>query len=155
MALKIGVASDHAGKDLKRMILEFLQINECEPLDYGVAADAERSVDYPDYAEIVARAVADKKIDRGILICGTGIGMAITANKVPGVRAASVWDEYSCRMSRAHNDANVLCLGSRTINTHRAVDLVKLWLDTPFDGDRHQLRLNKIRELEKKFLRQP
>jgi ribose 5-phosphate isomerase B len=152
--MKVGVASDHAGKELKRMILEFLAVNDCEPSDYGVAWDSDRSVDYPDYAELVARDIADRKIERGILVCGTGIGMAITANKIPGVRAAAIWDEYSCRMSRAHNDANVLCIGSRTINAHRAVDLVKIWLETPFDGDRHQLRLNKIREIEKKLLRQ-
>ncbi|MEZ4741495.1 MAG: ribose 5-phosphate isomerase B [Bdellovibrionota bacterium] len=150
---KLGVCSDHAGTELKQMILDFIKLIEVDAIDYGVAHGANTSVDYPDYAELVAKDILVGKIDGGIAICGTGIGMCITANKIPGVRAASAWDEYSARMSRAHNDANVICLGARTLNYHRAVDVVKTWLETPFEGDRHQLRVNKIREIEKKFFK--
>jgi len=146
---KIGIASDHAGKELKQMIIDFVRLIEVEVIDYGVALETDKSVDYPDYAEMLARDIAKQKIDGAIAICGTGIGMAITANKFPGVRAASVWDEFSCKMSRAHNDSNIMCLGARTLNYHRAVDLVRTWLETPFEGERHQMRLNKIREIEK------
>ena len=150
MGMRIGVASDHAGKDLKQMVIEFLRVAGHDPVDYGVGKENESSVDYPDYASLVAQDIPSGKIERGILICGTGIGMCIAANKQAGVRAAVATDEYSARMSRAHNDANVLCLGARVVNHHRAVDFVKVWMDTPFEGGRHQSRLNKIRELEKK-----
>ena len=120
-------------------------------LDYGVAADAAGSVDYPDYADIVASEVCAGRADRGILICGTGIGMCVSANKFPGVRAALVYDEFTTRMSRAHNDSNVLCLGARTINHQRAVDFVKIWLATEFEEGRHRVRLNKIAAIEKRL----
>ncbi len=147
---KLGIAADHAGKELKKMVVDYLRTASIDVTDYGVASDTEQSVDYPDYAVILADEVAKAKADLGILICGTGIGVSIAANKVPGVRAAVVWDEYSCRLSRQHNDANVLCLGARTLNYHRAVELVKLWLSTKFEGDRHQRRINKMREIEKR-----
>lgn len=150
MGLRIGVGSDHAGKELKQLIFDFINMAGHEAVDYGVASDSTKSVDYPDYADILAQDLCAGKLSRGIAICGTGIGMSMVANKYPGVRAAVVWDEASCRLSRAHNDANVLCLGARMLNHHRAVDLVKLWLETPFEGERHQLRLNKMREIEKR-----
>jgi len=150
MSDKIGICADHGGKELKRLVYEFLQLTEYEVVDYGVAIDTDKSVDYPDYAALLATEIATGKITRGIAICGTGIGMCITANKFPGVRAASVWDEYTAKKSRQHNDANIICLGGRTLNYHRAVDYVKLWLETPFEGARHEQRLNKIREIEKK-----
>ncbi|MEY4066672.1 MAG: ribose 5-phosphate isomerase [Pseudomonadota bacterium] len=149
--MKIAVASDHAGKELKSYILDFLNLTNHEIFDYGVAADSVGSVDYPDYADIVGSEVANGRVDRGILICGTGIGMCISANKFPGVRAAQVFDEFTARMSRAHNDANVLCLGSRTINHQRAVDFVKIWLTTEFEEGRHRGRLNKIATIEKRL----
>jgi ribose 5-phosphate isomerase B len=149
--MKIAVASDHAGKELKSYILEFLNLTSHEILDYGVAADSVGSVDYPDYADIVGSEVASGRVERGILICGTGIGMCISANKFPGVRAAQVFDEFTARMSRAHNDANVLCLGARTINHQRAVDFVKIWLTTDFEEGRHRTRLNKIGTIEKRL----
>lgn len=149
--MKIAVASDHAGKELKSYILEFLNLTSHEILDYGVAADSVGSVDYPDYADIVGSEVASGRVDRGILICGTGIGMCISVNKFPGVRAAQVFDEFTARMSRAHNDANVLCLGARTINHQRAVDFVKIWLTTEFEEGRHRTRLNKIGTIEKRL----
>ena len=151
MASKIGIAADHAGKELKQLVADFVGLKNFEVIDYGVAYDSNKSVDYPDYAAILAADVASGKIDRGVLICGTGIGMCITANKFPGVRAAQVWDEFTARMSRAHNDANIICLGASVTNHHRAVELVNLWLDTPFEGSRHQSRLDKIREIEKKL----
>jgi len=150
MSIKIGIASDHAGKELKQMVVDFVRMMDYEVVDYGVAVDMDASVDYPDYAALVAQDVSIGKLDRAIAICGTGIGMCITANKFPNVRAASIWDEFSARMSRAHNDANILCLGARGLNHHRAVDLVKVWLETPFEKGRHQMRLDKIREIEKK-----
>ena len=151
MASTIGIASDHAGKELKQLIADFVRLKNYEVLDYGVAVDSDKSGDYSDYAAILAADVSSGKLDRGVLVCGTGIGMCITANKFPGVRAASVWDEFTARMSRAHNDANIICLGARVLNHHRAAELVNLWLDTPFEGSRHQVRLDKVRELEKKL----
>lgn len=152
MSSKIGIASDHAGKELKQLIADFVRLKNFEVIDYGVSIDTDKSVDYPDYAAILASDISSQKLDRGILICGTGIGMAITANKFPGVRAACVWDEFTARMAKAHNDANVITLGARVLNHHRATELVNLWLDTPFEGNRHKTRLDKIREIEKKNL---
>jgi len=150
MAGKIGIASDHAGKELKQLIFDFIKMTDFEVVDYGVAVDSDKSVDYPDYADVLAQDVSAGKLDRGIAICGTGIGMSIVANKYRGIRAALAWDEFSCRLGRAHNDSNILCLGARVLNHYRAVELVKIWLETPFEGERHQIRLNKVREIEKK-----
>jgi ribose 5-phosphate isomerase B len=150
MALTIGIGADHAGKELKQLIAEMLRLTEHHVVDYGVAADCKTSVDYPDYAAAVASDVSNGKLDAGILVCGTGIGMQIAANKFPGVRAATVWDEFSAKMAKEHNNANILCLGARTTNHMRATELVKLWLDTPFGGSRHQARLDKIREVERR-----
>lgn len=149
--MKIAIASDHAGKELKTFVIDFLNLTNNTVLDYGVAADSSGSVDYPDYADIVASEVSSGRADRGILICGTGIGMCIAANKFPGVRAALVVDEFTARMSRAHNDANVLCLGSRTVNHQRAIDFVKLWLGTEFEEGRHRVRVGKIGAIEKRL----
>ena len=150
---KVGVACDHAGKELKEMVVEFLRTSDIEFVDFGLATSDDKSVDYPDFAELIGLSLIKKDIDCGIAICGTGLGMAIAANKFPTVRAVSVWDEYSAKMGRSHNDANVLCLGARTINHHRAVDLVNVWLRTPFAGDRHELRINKITAIEKKHFK--
>jgi ribose 5-phosphate isomerase B len=150
MSIKVGIASDHAGAELKQLVGDFVRMNNYEVVDYGPAVDAKASVDYPDYAAMLATDVSSGKIARGIAICGTGLGMSIAANKFPGVRAALVWDEFSCRMSRSHNDANVLCLGARTLNPHRAIDFVKIWLETKFEEGRHAVRLGKIRQIEQK-----
>lgn len=147
---KIGVACDHAGKELKSLVFDFLKHTEFEVEDYGVSSEAVVSVDYPDYAAILCEAMNQGKISKGILICGTGIGMSIAANKFPGVRAALVNDEYTARMAKRHNDANVICLGSRTINFHRAVEMTKIWLNESFEGGRHEERMHKLREIEKK-----
>jgi len=146
--MKIGIASDHAGKDLKQLITDFLRLTDAEVTDYGVDPDSEASVDYPDFAGLVATNLVSGNIDRGILICGTGIGMCIAANKYPGVRASLIWDEFTARATRQHNDSNVICLGSRTLNHHRAVDFTKIWLETAYEGGRHQQRLNKITAIE-------
>jgi ribose 5-phosphate isomerase B len=147
--MKIALGSDHRGFEVKRRIAAVLQQMGHEVEDVG--PHSKDSVDYPDYAFKVALAVSAGRAQRGVLICGTGIGMCITANKFKGVRAAPVWDEFTARMSRAHNDANVICLGARVLNHHRAAELVNLWLDTEFEGNRHKQRLDKIREIEKKL----
>ena len=151
MAAKIGIASDHAGKELKQLVADFVRLKNFEVIDYGVSMESDKSVDYPDYAAILATDISSGKIEQGILICGTGIGMSITANKFPGVRAAIVTDEFTARMCKAHNDANVICLGSRVLNPHRATEFVNIWLDTKFEGNRHKTRLDKIRDIERKL----
>ena len=148
--MKIGIASDHGGRILKQEVVEFLKTLDVEVHDFGVPIDDASSVDYPDFAEQLARDVSDKKLERGILICGTGIGMSIAANKVPGVRATLVWDEFTAKMSRLHNNSNVLCLGERVLNHTRALDFVRLWVETEFEGSRHQRRLDKITDIESK-----
>ncbi len=150
MGIKIGLACDHAGKELKALVSDYVKLNDHEVVDYGVAADSSKSVDYPDYAEILASDISTGKLEKGILICGTGIGMAIVANKFPGIRAANVYDEFTARACKAHNNANIICIGSRVLNHHRVADLIKAWLDTEFEGNRHTTRLDKIREIEKK-----
>ena len=147
-SVKIGFASDHAGKELRRNIIEFVKTRGHEVTDYGIGFDVNQSVDYPDYASMVAKAVSEGSIQKGILVCGTGLGMCITANKFKGVRAALLHDEFTARMAAAHNNANIICLGSRTLNFHRACDFTKIWLETPFEGERHQLRINKIHQAE-------
>ncbi len=146
----IGIASDHGGRELKYYIAEFLKTIPLEVKDYGVPYEDSTSVDYPDYASALSLDIANQNISSGILVCGTGIGMSIAANKMKGIRATVVWDEFTARMSRAHNDSNILCLGERVLNRYRAEDLVRIWLDTPFEGHRHQQRLDKIRALETK-----
>lgn len=150
MGMRIGVASDHAGKDLKQIVVEFLRTSGFDVVDYGVGKDNPSSVDYPDFAALVAQDIVSNKLDRAVAICGTGIGMCIAVNRFPGVRAAVANDEYTARMSRAHNDTNILCLGARTTNHFRAIDYLKVWLETPFEEGRHRMRLDKIREIEKK-----
>ena len=141
------IGSDHGGLELKEAIREYLRQRAIEVQDAGTLNND--SVDYPDFGEKVARAVSSGQIERGILICGTGIGMSIVANKFPGVRAALVWDEFTARMSREHNDANILVMGGRVLSSEQACRLVGAWLDARFEGGRHQQRLDKISRLEK------
>lgn len=147
--MKIAVASDHAGYELKQAVIELLQGNGHEVLDLGT--DSDESVDYPDYAIEVASNVAGGRVERGMLICGTGLGMCITANKVAGVRAVGPCDTGQAEISRRHNDANVLCLGQRSLKRQAALEIVSVWLDTPFDGGRHSRRLEIIAELERNW----
>lgn len=142
----IAVASDHGGLDLKDAILAFLRDQQIDCTDLGT--NGTTSVDYPDYAEKVSRAVVSGVARAGILICGTGIGMSISANKIPGIRAALVHDEYTARMAAEHNDANILVMGGRVLSVEQAVRLVDVWLTSRFEGGRHQQRLDKIADLE-------
>jgi ribose 5-phosphate isomerase B len=136
------IASDHAGFDLKAVIRNALEAKGVEVLDLG-PEDA-TSVDYPDMAAKLAEAMAKGVADRGVLICGTGIGIGIAANRYPYIRAALCHDVTTARLSRAHNDANVLCLGARTIGQEVALDCVDMFLATPFEGGRHQRRVDKL-----------
>lgn len=143
------IASDHGGIELKEAVKQVLSGRGLGTDDLGTISP--ESVDYPDFGERVARAVSSGEAKRGILICGTGIGMSIVANKFPGVRAALVTDAFTAQMSREHNDANVLVLGGRVLDVQEACRLVEIWLDTPFEGGRHQRRLDKIAEIEKQL----
>ena len=140
------IASDHGGLELKDAIKKCLVSRGLSVRDFGT--DNDDSVDYPDFGEKVARAVSSSEAERGILICGTGIGMSIVANKFPGVRAALVNDPFSARMAKEHNNANVLVMGGRVITPEVACRLVEIWLDSRFEGDRHQRRLDKISQIE-------
>jgi len=144
--VRIAIGSDHAGYHLKETIKSHLLESGFALDDVGTDSDA--SVDYPDFAAVVAGRVASGESDRGILVCGTGIGMAMAANKVEGIRAASVTDLESARLSREHNDANVLTLGERITPPDLALAIVRLFLETPFAGGRHQRRVDKIMALE-------
>lgn len=148
--MKIAVGADHGGWELKEALKPFLaglghQVQDLGPYD-------EAAVDYPDFGIAVASAVAAGKADRGILICGTGIGMAIVANRHPGIRAALCHDLYTARLSREHNDANILVLGGRIIGKGLALEMARVWLETEFTGGRHSRRLDKVREWEERLL---
>lgn len=138
----MAVASDHGGLLLKKEVVRFLETAGVEYKDFGTHTEA--SCDYPDIVLPLARAVADGAFDRGIIICGTGIGVSIAANKVPGIRAALCHDTFSARAAREHNDANVLTMGQRVIGTGLALDIVQTWLKSPFAGGRHARRVHKI-----------
>ncbi len=144
--MRIALGADHAGIHLKAEIRKLLDERGVPYTDFGTDTDA--SVDYPDFAGAVARAVAGGEFDRGVLFCGSGIGMAIAANKIAGIRAASIVDETSARLSREHNDANVLALGERLTTPDLARRIVSVFLDTPFAGGRHQRRVDKIAALD-------
>ena len=147
----IGIASDHGGRELKIRLKQYLISRGETVRDFGQADDQSDPVDYPDYAEALGQAMYDKQITKGILVCGTGIGMSIAANKFPTVRAAVVWNEFTSRMAKLHNNANVICLGARVLQADEAVGLVGVWLDTEFEGKRHQTRLSKISALEERL----
>ena len=143
--MKIALASDHAGfseKEKLRLVLEDLGL---EVADLGTVSES--SVDYPDYARKVAEQVASGRADQGVLVCGSGTGMAITANKVPGVRAAVAWSEETARLARQHNDANVLAIGARTTPPEEIPKIVRAWFSADFEGGRHADRVRKIEAL--------
>jgi ribose 5-phosphate isomerase B len=144
--MRIAVASDHRGYAVKGRIVELVRSLGHEGIDFG--PDGPDNVDYPDYAAKVARAVSAGEIERGILICGTGVGMCIVANKFPGVRAAPCHDDLTAEMSRMHNDANVLCLSADLLGDRLVNRMVEIWLATKFEGGRHARRLAKITEYE-------
>ncbi|MBI4682870.1 MAG: ribose 5-phosphate isomerase B [Nitrospirae bacterium] len=147
--MKVAIGCDHAGIAMKNEIIPILEELDVDWEDFGTKC--EESCDYPDYGEKVSEAVSKGNVDRGILICGTGIGMSIVANKFPGVRAALCSEDYSAKMSRMHNDANLLVLPGRIINGKTAEEIVKVWFKTDFEGGRHQRRLDKIKAIESRI----
>ncbi len=148
--MKVVIASDHGGYGLKRELVPYIQGLGHEVIDYGTHST--EAVDYPDFAFLVAEAVAAGACDRGIMIDGIGAASAVVCNKVPGVRAASCSDTFTALMSRSHNDSNVLTLGSRVIGGGLAQQVVRIWLDTEFEGGRHLRRVNKVIEFERSYL---
>ena len=140
--MKIGIASDHGGFELKEYLKEYLKKSDIEVTDFGT--DSEESVDYPIYGERCARAVANGEVERGVVCCGTGIGISIAANKVAGIRCALCTDENMARLSRQHNNANVLALGGRITSNEDAQKILDAWLTTEFEGGRHQRRIDMI-----------
>ena len=144
--MKVFIGSDHAGFAVKGLVKELLEKRGFEVEDLGTYSD--ERVDYPDYAAKVARAVADNPGTWGVLICGTGIGMSIAANKIKGIRAAEVHDYYTAQMARAHNDANVLCFGERVVGPGVIESIIDAWCSTEFEGGRHAGRVAKIMALE-------
>ena len=143
---KIAIASDHGGFDLKENIIAFLLKKGLEIDNLG--AHSTDSVDYPDYGIKLAQAITDKKFVRGILICGTGVGMSIVVNRFPGIRGTLCSDVYTAKMCREHNDSNVLIMGGRVIEVSLAIEILETWLNTEFEGGRHQRRLDKIKNID-------
>ena len=146
--MKIAVASDHAGFDLKKGVLDFLDQKGIECKDFGCGPD--ESVDYVDYGEKAIQSLLSGECDRAILFCGTGLGMALVANKHKGIRATPCWDEYVAEVCRSHNNSNCLTLGGRVLPVDEALHYVNIWLETEFEGRRHQERLDKIAKIEEK-----
>ena len=147
--MKIAIGCDHGGLNLKNDIINHLKEKNIEVKDFGTYTEA--SCDYPDIALPVAEAVVAKEFEFGILVCGTGIGIGIAANKVPGVRAALCSDTFSAHATREHNNANILTLGERVVGKGLALDIVDTFLNAKFEGDRHQNRINKITAIEEKY----
>jgi len=146
--MKIALASDHAASDLREIIRAHLESRGFEPVVFDVTVPRPTD-DYPVYADMAARAVANGECELGILICGTGIGMSLAANKVKGIRAAVCSEPYSAKMARAHNNANILCFGARVVGSELAKMIVDTYLDTPFEGGRHQRRVDMIMKIER------
>ncbi len=145
--MQIAIGSDHGGYQLKEEIKQYLDKEGIGVKDFGTYST--ESCDYPDIAKAVGKAVAGEEYDKGILVCGTGIGISIAANKIPGVRAALCHDVFSAKASREHNNANILALGERVIGRGLALEIVQAWLEAEFAGGRHERRVNKIMEIEK------
>lgn len=144
--LKIAIGADHAGFELKEKIVEYLKQNHYEFKDFGTFST--ESCDYPKIAQDVAREVSKKNFERGILVCGSGIGMAIAANKFKGVLAALCWNMFTAKSSRTHNNSNVLCLGQRVTEDDLAMEIVDTWLHTEFEGGRHKTRVDMIEDID-------
>ncbi len=143
---KIALASDHGGFDLKESVIAHLLNTGWEVDDLGPHSGD--SVDYPDYGIKLAEAVAEKKVERGIVICGTGVGMSIVVNRYPGIRGTLCSDVFTAKLCREHNDSNILIMGGRVIGKGLAAEIVNTWLNTPFEGGRHQKRLDKINQID-------
>ena len=142
----IAIGCDHGGLQIKNAVIEYMKENGIEYTDYGCYT--EESVDYPVHAYQVAKNVADGNAELGIICCGTGIGVSMVANKIKGIRAAVCTDEFCAEMTRRHNNANIMCMGGRVIDEEKAVKLASIFLNTPFDGGRHEKRVNMITEIE-------
>ena len=138
--MKVAIGSDHGGFELKELLKKTIEDMGHEVKDCG--CNSPESTDYPLFAREVAQLVLSGAMERGVLICGTGIGMSMVANRYPGIRAALCHELYTARMSRAHNDANILCIGARVVGAGLAQEMVKIWMETPFEGGRHQRRLS-------------
>ena len=147
--MRVALGCDHAGFVLKDVVADYLAQAGHEVLDEGTFSD--ESCDWPEFGERVAQRVAAGEAERGIAICGTGVGMAMTANKLPGVRAAVCNDIYTARYSRLHNDANVLTMGARVIGPGAAGEIVRIWMETLFEGGRHSRRLNELTKIERRY----
>ena len=147
--MKVALGFDHAGVKVKRQIIKYLEENGFEYEDFGTYD--ENSCNYAEYGVKVAEAVAEKRADRGVLVCGTGIGMSIVANKVPGIRCAHCHDTFSAKATRMHNDANVLAMGERVIGVGVMLEILDAFLHTDFEGGRHIARIAKITETEEKY----
>jgi len=147
--MKIAIACDHRGYEAKELIKNMLSRAGHEVIDFGT--EESKSCDYPDFAIPASLTVARNEVDRGILICGSGVGMSMTANKIPGIRAALCHDELTARMSRQHNDANVLCLPAMLVNDPLVMRIVESWLTTEFEGGRHERRVHKVMEAERLY----
>lgn len=147
--MKIAIACDHGGLNLKNAVIDYLKDNSYEYVDFGT--DSTASCDYPDFALPAAEAVASGECDKGILICSTGIGVSMVANKVPGVRCAHCHDAYCAKFTRLHNDANVLAMGEKVVGVGYALQIAETFLTTEFEGGRHQRRVDKITAIEKKY----
>uniref|UniRef100_A0A942YES3 Ribose 5-phosphate isomerase B n=1 Tax=Neobacillus citreus TaxID=2833578 RepID=A0A942YES3_9BACI len=150
--MNVAIASDHGGVNIRKEIISLMEEMNIEYVDLG--CECKDSVDYPDYAIPVAEMVSKGKVDRGILICGTGIGMSIAANKVPGIRCALVHDMFSARVTREHNDSNILAMGERVIGPGLARGIAEAWLTASFEGGRHETRVNKISSYESRVIHQ-
>jgi ribose 5-phosphate isomerase B len=146
--VKIATASDHAGYELKTKIMEYLLEKGIEHEDFGCGPD--EKVDYVDYAEKAAQKVSSGEYDRAILVCGSGLGMAIAANKFKGIRATPCLNDYTAEMSRLHNDSNCLTIGARIVSLDEALSIVRIWLETEYEGGRHQTRIDKILDIEER-----
>jgi ribose 5-phosphate isomerase B len=144
--MKLALASDHAGYDLKKAVVDYLQSLGVDFKDFGCGPG--ENVDYVDYGAVAIRSLLEGECDRAILFCGTGLGMAVVANKFPGIIATPCWDEFTATVSRTHNNSNCLTLGGRVLTAEKAVTLVKLWLEKEFEGGRHERRVKKIAQLE-------
>jgi ribose 5-phosphate isomerase B len=149
--MTIAIGCDHAGVELKKEILSLLDDLHIDDIDYGT--NSSESVDYPDFGEKVSEAVSSGKAEKGILICGTGIGMSIVANKFPGVRASLCNELFTAKMSRLHNDANILVIGGRIVGKDLAKEIVRTWVNTSFEGERHSRRIEKISRIEDRLKR--
>lgn len=144
--MKIGVASDHGGLDLKNEVKKYLQKNGYDVSDYGTYTND--SVDYPDFAEKLSKALLAGEFEKGILFCGTGIGISIAANKIKGIYCGLIYDEFTARMAARHNNCNIVAIGGRTIGPGKACEMAKSFLSEKFEGERHENRIAKIKKLE-------